>query len=651
MIKIKYRKRVSIWIFRAPAMPKGWQLSSLSYDQTQQRWTTSAKLQRSSAKQRYVGWSPDPVHDTWRLANFYHDARGFAWSLELELVLSITRPVDVLEMLGVLSQPTAGASSESDGPTVLPGRFNGELSVISHAVRERSVLRLKNDFALWLDTQGSCTSVQDAFERAVKGGAIHLQWWSQLVEEEAALYGIEALVRVAPRFESPESDQHEAAEAKQRSEVLKRKVEDDQIERQRRQEIGESSHACQIEHLELQGLLDKLCLSTALLETQRKQVTLQRETAEDTIKIQLAQQQLLVDAEQLAATSKEIQAKATLKVTELQVQESAARVRADRDAEQEASNNRERLSRLIEASEIAKAQHELEKNKLRLAAEIDKHEHELEQSTLKSAREDLKRRDRLKDQAETVVSKRLDSMSLDELRSMLGAFPRPSGEEFPHALARLRIEARIAGETVSTAVLQRLGVPWHIRAIHDLIESADVLGRVSVVYRAAVVSGYQTRDLNARPIKPVRTDSLLVPLGSAVEIEIAPTVDGYLTLLDFGTSGRVWLMSPRPGQLSVQVSKGQRYNCPGEPLLPKNLIKDGRIVVTGATGRERVAALVTREPMAEDLVQLCAGDTLFGLLNEPALVQLAERLQRPGLILGAGLVDFEVISRTQIDER
>ncbi len=95
-----------------------------------------------------------------------------------------------------------------------------------------------------------------------------------------------------------------------------------------------------------------------------------------------------------------------------------------------------------------------------------------------------------------------------------------------------------------------------------------------------------TRDLGA----PQHEAQHSFPLGSQLRLAVELEQGGYLTLLDRGTSGRLYCLCP-------SVFAPDTKLLPGLTIFPQPASPYGSFSVTGAPGREELIAIVTAEPL------------------------------------------------------
>lgn len=118
-----------------------------------------------------------------------------------------------------------------------------------------------------------------------------------------------------------------------------------------------------------------------------------------------------------------------------------------------------------------------------------------------------------------------------------------------------------------------------------------------------------------------------VCLGDPVDLELQSPVRGYLTLINIGTSGRHWLISPhRYAGEAVPLEAGRTYRIPGPELFPMHrLLADGydSVGAEGDVGEEGFVAFITPMPLlAHDDQRLLCRNELFWEVPEALLVQV-----------------------------
>ncbi len=97
-----------------------------------------------------------------------------------------------------------------------------------------------------------------------------------------------------------------------------------------------------------------------------------------------------------------------------------------------------------------------------------------------------------------------------------------------------------------------------------------------------------------------------MPVGSPLQFEFTANRAGYATILNFGTSGRIWLHSPNAYVSSEQaeVSSDATYQVPGCDLLPEAALSSNRLgyIEAGPAGWEELIVIISEQPLIDESV-------------------------------------------------
>lgn len=130
----------------------------------------------------------------------------------------------------------------------------------------------------------------------------------------------------------------------------------------------------------------------------------------------------------------------------------------------------------------------------------------------------------------------------------------------------------------------------------------------------------ERRWLTSRDLGIVRVDT--IEIGTPFEAIIRAASAGWLTMINFGTSGLATLLCPNKlaGLVPSRLAPGEVEVMPGPRLLPGAYIEE-----KGPPGSQEVVAILTGTPLFEEaeLTALAAGGYI---LPEPRLSVLLERL-------------------------
>lgn len=106
----------------------------------------------------------------------------------------------------------------------------------------------------------------------------------------------------------------------------------------------------------------------------------------------------------------------------------------------------------------------------------------------------------------------------------------------------------------------------------------------------------KTRDIGTVPVHGL-------PINSALRFEVATKRSGYVTILNLGTSGAVYLHVPN-AYVGIEAAKAEAertYEIPGTDLLPFSQLQQRNMdyIEIGPPGWEHLAVLISDEPFAE----------------------------------------------------
>jgi hypothetical protein len=151
--------------------------------------------------------------------------------------------------------------------------------------------------------------------------------------------------------------------------------------------------------------------------------------------------------------------------------------------------------------------------------------------------------------------------------------------------------------------------------------------------------GVLTRDFvghkkGAVPSAPQKTGVNVdcVREGDAVDLKVQSPIDGYLTLINFGTSGSYWLISPHVyAGVQRPIMANRTYAIPGPELLPWDRLRADGYGSVGAGkpyGEEGFVAFITPEPLLRPDDPRLNADELFAKIPERVLAELNAAFER-----------------------
>jgi len=290
---------------------------------------------------------------------------------------------------------------------------------------------------------------------------------------------------------------------------------------------------------------------------------------------------------------------------------------------------------LLEANtEIENARREAEKATL---------EHELTLARLRSDAEAVKRTETKEKEAEDH-----HKMVLQELGEMRAVLARLS--DLPdNLLARLADQdARKANEAAERVVSPEFG--FVASTLARLGFQVDRQGLVQYLREKAACDGQpvivRKRELVTRDIGTCKVKAL--PVNTSLQFEFTSARAGYVTLLNIGTSGSVYVHVPNAyvAMERARVDGGRPYAIPGAELLPWERLRQFGLdyVEVGPLGWEHIAVLVSDEPLvnARALAKASSGAPFVKLTSDD-IADLCDALSNaPADMWSAGVLSFLV---------
>ena len=150
-----------------------------------------------------------------------------------------------------------------------------------------------------------------------------------------------------------------------------------------------------------------------------------------------------------------------------------------------------------------------------------------------------------------------------------------------------------------------------------------------------------TRDIGTAKVKGL-------PINASLQFEFSTSKAGYLTLLNLGTSGGVYVHVPNAyvGIRQARVDAGHTYSIPGPELLPWDRLRGLGLdyVEIGPPGWEHIAVLVSEEPLiTPEIATQARPEAPFVKLTEEQIAELCNRLsEEPSDKWTSGVLSFLV---------
>ena len=154
-------------------------------------------------------------------------------------------------------------------------------------------------------------------------------------------------------------------------------------------------------------------------------------------------------------------------------------------------------------------------------------------------------------------------------------------------------------------------------------------------------SDLRTRNIGTRKVKGL-------PLNTSLQFTVSSSRPGFVTLLNIGTSGDVFIQVPNAycPPRKARIEAGVEYSIPGSALLPWEELRSRGLdyVEIGPPGWEHVVAIVSDEPLiGNEIVQRSRLEEPFVKLSADEFDAIGERLTSwdPGK-WSVGLLSFLV---------
>lgn len=269
-------------------------------------------------------------------------------------------------------------------------------------------------------------------------------------------------------------------------------------------------------------------------------------------------------------------------------------------SDQERAN---RLQLLETKHRTARLEAEMERENVRREAERAALEHEVRMAQLRrdmAALCDAEKSVEKMDARHSEVMHELESLkkTLTELSSLpehLLAGMTGEDREQAHSIVERLISPEFG---ISPAALARLGFQVDRQSLIGMLREREGGAERQVTVRKA--------ELVARDIGTARVHAL--PVNSSLRLEFTTERSGYVTLLNIGTSGAVYIHIPNayvlPGE--AKAVSGNTYTVPGEELLPIAQIHQWGLdyVEIGPPGWEHLAVIISDVPLIDS--PICA---------------------------------------------
>lgn len=340
-------------------------------------------------------------------------------------------------------------------------------------------------------------------------------------------------------------------------------------------------------------------------------------------------------AEAAAARQRDLERVAVARAREQEIELRASAAVADYKKQKRALETDLQVSDLERAQRLELLEKRHRKERLEADTALENAQREAEraalehEATLARLRNDLEASERV-EARNREMDARHDCMmaELATLKQMLGHIAGLPG----NLLAQLAAgdqDAYAAAENLVSPVhnipagaLAGLGFDVPRTRLTELLRARQTVGAATVTLHKV--------EMVARDIGTARVQAL--PVNSPLRFEFTTGRGGYVTALNIGTSGAVYVHVPNgyvsPGE--AKVVSGRAYAIPGEELLPPAQLRRQGLdyVEIGPPGWEHLAVIVSDVPLIDGPVYARAGENnLFIRLSNAEISRLYETLE------------------------
>lgn len=351
------------------------------------------------------------------------------------------------------------------------------------------------------------------------------------------------------------------------------------------------------------------------------------------------------------AREREAALQARLREERIQTEHDAALQEIELDRrmnDQERERRTAVLKRKYEADLLA-AQKEQET--LRHQLEESALQHELRMAELANDLDAVQNARQREERAEERHEEVMDRLSiLDELESHLDARLNAFLDKLKEAQNQHQaMEEAVYQHGIPPEVLARLGFPILYQAFLDvLLEKERNDKAVQIVLPKITTRDADALDVHTKETRAIPVDS--ISIGSSLGFEFVAARSGYVSLINLGTSGNVWLNIPsayvHPEE--ARVVRNNRYQIPGDDrLLPyEDLERNGLYYGEGGpVGWEHLAVIVSDAPLFErDMSNRANARCPFIRFGKEDVNELLDYLTASPSKWTAGVLSFLVVN-------
>jgi len=234
---------------------------------------------------------------------------------------------------------------------------------------------------------------------------------------------------------------------------------------------------------------------------------------------------------------------------------------------------------------------------------------------------------------------------LDELKSTLSKLANLPENLLAQLANHDAQKANVAAERivspefdVSADALTRLGYQVDRQSLVESLRKQAIADGDKVFVRKA--------DLHTRDVGTAKVKGL--PINSSLQFEFTTERGGYVTLLNVGTSGKIYIHVPNCYVTHERaiVYGGRNYRIPGPELMPMQQLEQFGLnyIEVGPPGWEHIAVLVSNEPLfsAQVFERSAPEAPLIELMSEEISDLCNTLMNEPTGTWSAGVLSFLV---------
>lgn len=291
----------------------------------------------------------------------------------------------------------------------------------------------------------------------------------------------------------------------------------------------------------------------------------------------------------------------------------------DRELESQQQIHQQEVQLLQDQRAYEEAKAELEANRLlseqQRQAELEQAKMAFEKVTIEARQEiDLVKaraeKERVKLEAEIDRIRSREDLAAERMKQAEESEKRMQDmlEQYEMAKSELGNNMNLLKDAIKEGVADAKRVSEHAGQLSSgtlaLLGRAQGPAYLAQIFREKLSSSPQAIlmkkvELRTRDIGNKKVDTLAI--NTDLQFEFMANQAGYATLLNIGTSGKVWLHGPNAyiGIEDSKVESGKRYTVPGAELLPNGQLAQQGLgyIEVGPPGWEELIVVVTGQPL------------------------------------------------------